>query len=171
MAWNSEIKRLNCLRCLEYFNAASYAPCAMPTDSAAMDMRPPSRMRRLSMNPSPSLPQSWEFGRRQLVQITSPVGEQRIPSLFSFLPVRKPGVPFSMMNAEIPWEEPARSVTAITTSTSATCALVVNVLLPLSTQQSPSRTAEVRVWPASEPDSGSVSDHAPIHSPEASLGM
>ena len=48
---------------------------------------------------------------------------------------------------------------------------MVKVLAPLSTQQSPSRTALVRVPAASEPASGSVSDQQPIHSPEASLGM
>ncbi len=76
-----------------------------------------------------------------------------------------------MMNAEIPCDDAARSVTAITTHTSATCALVVKVLPPFITQESPSRTARVRVPPASDPASGSVNDQEPIHSPDASFGM
>src|SRR2546423_10810073 len=42
------------------------------------------------------------------------------------------------------------------------------VFAPLSTQWLPSRTAIVRVPPASEPASGSVKDHAPMAFPEAS---
>src|SRR6266436_948115 len=141
----------------------------MPTASAAMEMRPPSRMRSASTKPSPFLPHSCEAGTRQSVRIILLVGEQRIPSLFSFLPGRKPGVPFSTKNAEIPCDDAARSVTAITTHTSATCPFVVKVLLPLMVQQSPLSTARVRVPPASDPDSGSVNAHDPIHSPEASF--
>ena len=92
-----------------------------------------------------------------------------MPSLFSFFPTLKPGVPFSRINAEIPCEDAARSVTAMATQTSATCALVVKVFPPFSTQQSPSRTACVRVPPASDPASGSVSDQQPIHSPRREL--
>src|SRR5689334_6670686 len=142
----------------------------MPTASAAIEILPPSRTRSASTNPSPCLPHSCEAATRQSVRIISLVGEQRIPSLFSFLPGRKPGVLFSTRNAEIPCEDAARSVTAITTQTSATWPLVVKVLLPLITQQSPSRTARVCVPPASEPDSGSVNAHEPIHSPDASFG-
>jgi hypothetical protein len=45
--------------------------------------------------------------------------------------------------------------------------LVVKVLAPFSTQEFPSRTAVVLVPPASEPASGSVSDHAPSFLPDA----
>src|SRR5271167_4973271 len=47
----------------------------------------------------------------------------------------------------------------------------MNVLLPFSTHISPRFTAVVRAPPASEPDPGSVSPHAPSHSPPASLGI
>ena len=48
--------------------------------------------------------------------------------------------------------------------------LVMNALLPLMTQLSPSRRAVVRVAPASVPPPGSVSPNAPISSPEVSRG-
>ena len=47
----------------------------------------------------------------------------------------------------------------------------MNVLVPFSTQFLPLRTAEQRAPPASDPEPGSVSPHAPINSPVASLGM
>ena len=58
-----------------------------------------------------------------------------MPSLFSFLPERKPGVPFSTTNVErlCPLRAPL-SVTAKTTQTSPTLPWVVKVLAPLSTQ-------------------------------------
>ena len=56
-----------------------------------MEMRPPSRTLRLSTKPSFSLPSSCFGARRQFSKITSPVALARRPSLFSFLPQRKPG--------------------------------------------------------------------------------
>src|ERR1700761_4756593 len=47
----------------------------------------------------------------------------------------------------------------------------MKVLLPFSTQLLPLRVAVQRAPPASEPEPGSVSPHAPSHSPLASLGM
>src|SRR5271170_3667348 len=136
-----------------------------------MEIRPPSRIRRLSTKPSPNLPRSCDSGNRQLLNKTSPVALARIPRLFSFLPVVYPGTPSSRMNAAMPCCEAARSVTAMATQTSAYCALVVNVFPPFNTQHDPSFTARERVPPASDPASGSVSDQQPIHSAVASLGM
>ena len=48
--------------------------------------------------------------------------------------------------------------------------LVMNVLAPLSTQASPSRTAAVRMPCRSLPAAGSVIAIAPIHSPVAMGG-
>ena len=62
----------------------------------------------------------------------------------------------------------ARSVDAITTRTSALAPCVMKVLVPFSTQASPSRTAVVRVLPASLPAPGSVRAQAPSCSPRAS---
>ena len=79
-----------------------------------------------------------------------------------------PGVPFSMMNAEMPLAPAARSVIAIATITSPTRPWVVNVLEPLSTQQPPDRLAVVRMPAASLPEVDSVRPQAPIFSPFAS---
>ncbi len=49
-------------------------------------------------------------------------------------------------------------------------ALVMNCLAPLITQWPSSSAALVRVLPASEPASGSVSPNAPSTVPEQSLG-
>src|SRR5215467_6677279 len=47
----------------------------------------------------------------------------------------------------------------------------MNVLVPFSTHPPFDFVADMRALPASEPDEGSVSPHAPIHSPVASFGM
>src|ERR1035438_7963516 len=93
IAWNSLIALPNCLRSLEYFTAASYAPCAIPSPSAAMEMRPPSSTRMASMNPSPSLPSRFSAGTSQSSKISSEVSLARRPSLFSFLPGANSFVP------------------------------------------------------------------------------
>ena len=49
-------------------------------------------------------------------------------------------------------------------------AFVMNCLAPLTTHSPSSRRARVRVLPASEPASGSVSPNAPSRSPEHSCG-
>ena len=58
-------------------------------------------------------------------------------------------------------------VTAITIATSAFLPEVINCLAPFKTYSSPSRTARVRIAPASEPTCGSVKQNAPSHSPLA----
>ena len=62
------------------------------------------------------------------------------------------------------------SVTAITTATPPTPALVMNALVPLRVNWSPSRTARVFMAAASEPEPGSVSAQAPSVSPRARHG-
>ena len=83
------------------------------------------------------------------------------PSLRYGVPALNPGMPFSRMKAEMPLLPCAGSVTAITTATCATPALVMKALVPLRTQLSPSRVARVFIAAASEPEPGSVSPHAP----------
>ena len=63
------------------------------------------------------------------------------------------------------------SVCAHTTATSATAPLVIHILVPLSTQSSPSRLALVRIPDGLEPKSGSVSPKQPIASPAAIGGQ
>ena len=77
-------------------------------------------------------------------------------------------MPFSTIKAEIPGEPFASPVSAMATQTSAWRPLVVNVLAPFSSQASSRRLAVVRIAPASEPASGSVSDQQPSFSPRAS---
>ena len=91
-----------------------------------------------------------------------------MPSLSSFFPAASPGVPRSTTNAEMPLVPFARSVTAITTSTSADVPCVMKLLAPLSTQLSPSRTAVVRIAAASLPEPASVRPQAASFRPDAS---
>ena len=77
-------------------------------------------------------------------------------------------MPRSTTNAVMPFFPAARSVTASTTQMSATLPFVMNIFVPLSTHASPSRTAVVRMPPASEPVPGSVSPQQPTFSPFAS---
>ena len=62
------------------------------------------------------------------------------------------------------------SLRARTTNTWPTVPWVMNILLPLSTQWSPLRTAVDFIPAASEPLPGSVRPQAPSHSPVASFG-
>ncbi len=128
-------------------------------------MRPASSTCSALMNPCPSAPSSWLAGTRQFSKITSLVSLARIPSLSSFLPARNPGVPRSTMNAEMPRLPFARVVTAITTMRSPVLPCVMNCLVPLMTQPSPSRTARVCIDAASLPDDASVSPQAASCSP------
>ncbi len=66
----------------------------MPSDKAAIEILPPSSTRMASMNPSPSAPSRFSSGISQSSKISSLVSLARSPSLFSFLPGRKPLVPF-----------------------------------------------------------------------------
>ena len=144
----------------------------MPRLRAAIEIRPPSSTRIASLKPSPSLPMRFSAGIAQSSNNNSAVSLARRPSLFSFLPDRNPGVPFSTTKPEMPPRVPfSRSVTARTSEQSAYVAFVMNVLPPFRTHWSPRRTAVVRIPPASEPEPGSVNPHAPSHCPLASLGM
>lgn len=65
---------------------------------------------------------------------------------------------------------PGSVALAHTTATSAKVPLVIHILDPLSTQESPSRTAVVRIEPGSLPASASVSPKQPMRSPAAIPG-
>ncbi len=80
-----------------------------------MPMRPASSTCNVLMKPSPSRPTSASAGTRQSSNSTSLVSLARMPSLFSFFPALRPGVPRSTTNAEMPRRPSARSVIAITT--------------------------------------------------------
>ena len=71
--------------------------------------------------------------------------------------VVKPGVPRGTRKPRMP-----SSVRAHTVATSAMLPLVIHILLPVSSQSSPSRTARVGMPAGFEPKSGSVSPKQPI---------
>src|SRR5690606_19559377 len=96
--------------------------------------------------------------------------EARMPSLFSFLPAVKPGVPCSTMKAVTLLGVRGSPVRASTTATLPLLPCVIQFFVPFRTQPSPSRVAVQRILPASEPVLASVRPQAPIHSPEASFG-
>ena len=84
----------------------------------------------------------------------------------------KPGVPASTMKMETPREPLAeRSVFAATNAMSPCTPLVMYILVPLSTQLSPSRRAVVRIAATSDPASGSVTATAAILRPATMSGM
>jgi hypothetical protein len=92
----------NWRRSLDVFRCCVERAAADAERSAAMEMRPPSSTRMASTKPSPSLPSRFSAGISQSSKISSLVSLARRPSLFSFLPGRKPGVPFSTTKAERP---------------------------------------------------------------------
>src|SRR5690606_23983644 len=98
------------------------------------------------------------------------VSEARIPSLFSFLPAEKPGVPCSTMKAVTLLLVRTSPVRASITATFPLLPCVIQFLVPFSTHSSPSLVAVQRILPASLPVLASVRPQAPIHWPLASLG-
>jgi hypothetical protein len=74
------------------------------------------------------------------------------------------------MNADSSFLPFGSPVFANTVKKSAMPPLVIQILVPFSTQSSPSRTAVVLIEAASEPDVGSVRQNAAIISPLASRG-
>jgi hypothetical protein len=101
---------------------------------------------------------------------SSLVSLARMPSLSSLRPGRHPGVPRSMMKAEMPREPLAFAVTAIATSTSPDAPCVMNCLVPFNTQSVPSRTAVLRIEAASLPEDASVNPQAARCWPRARAG-
>ena len=79
----------------------------------------------------------------------------------------KPGVPFSRIKAEMPLVPWLLSVMAKITKISASLALVMKILEPLTSQWSPLSSATVFCMAASVPAPGSVRPKAPSFSPEA----
>src|SRR6516164_2820942 len=142
----------------------------MPRASAAMEMRPPSRTFKACLNPSPVSPSLAESGIRQLSKIISAVSLARIPSLFSFFPPRNPGVFLSTTKAVELLLVLGGPVRATTTVTSLLSPWVIQHLVPLMTQSSPSLVATHFILAASLPVLASVRPQDPIHSALASFG-
>ena len=143
----------------------------MPTDQAPMPMRPLSSTFSVSKKPLSMSPRRCSSPTVTSSKISSVVSEARSPILWIFLPVRKPGMPRSTMNAVNPFAFFSGLVEAITTNTPPTDPCVMKVFVPLITHlPSAWRTARVRAAPASEPEPGSVSPHPPSTSPLARRG-
>lgn len=102
ITWNEEIGFPNCFRFLVYSTAVSKLRCAPPKLQAAIFTRPPSRALIAILNPSPSLPIKLLCGISQFSRITARVGCEFQPSLCSFLPKERPGVPFSTRTQLMP---------------------------------------------------------------------
>ncbi len=94
--------------------------------------------------------------------------DAQMPSLSSGLPELTPSRRRSAMNATMPRVPCDRSCIAISTQTSACGPLVIQFLVPLMIQSSPSRTAMQVLAAASEPVPGSDRAKQPRSSPLAS---
>ena len=118
-------------------------------------------------NPPPSAPTTAVAGTATASSTTSRVSEECQPILRSGLPRASPGVPRSTANSVIP-PCPSSPERAATMSTSASPALVMNILRPSSSQPSSVRRARVVMPATSEPVPGSVTAMAATASPAAS---
>ena len=135
---------------------ASSAAWASPTASAPIEIRPPSRILRNVLKPSPCVPSRFAAGIRAPSKRSSPVAEACRPSLSSSRPTLNPGVSAGTMNALISASPlsvvPVLAVIDVRAGVpgvrdEALCA----VEHPASR---PSSRAVVRVPPASEPAPG-----------------
>src|SRR5690349_621092 len=142
----------------------------MPNESDAIEILPPSKTFIACLNPSPTSPRRLLSGITQFSKIISAVSEARMPNLFSFLPPLKPLVPRSTTNAVALFFARGSPVRQITTAISPDFPCVIQFLVPLMIQLSPSLTAVHFIFPASLPVLGSVNPQAPSHSAVASLG-
>src|SRR5256885_7535858 len=113
-------------------------------------------------------PSTWSAGRRTSSRKICDDLLPRMPSFSSGGPQRTPLVFIGRMNAVMPRWPAALSFIVNNTQTSATGPLVIQFLVPLITQLSPSRTAVVFCAAASLPASGSLSAKQPSSLPEAS---
>ena len=110
-------------------------------------------------------------GTLTLSKCTVVVELERRPILSSCGPMLTPSMSFVTMKAVILPRPPSSGVLAKTVKKSAMPPLVIQSLLPLRTQSSPSFTAVVVTAAASEPAPGSVRQYAAIISPLASFSM
>ena len=109
-------------------------------------------------------------GMRQFSKYNSVVGEPLMPIFFSLGPTLKPSSSLCTMNAEMPLAPLSGSVTAITVYQVDLPPLVIQHLVPLRIQSSPSALARVRIDAASLPASRSLNAYDAIAPSEASVG-
>src|SRR5512136_2358599 len=149
---------------------ASRHPRVTPSPDQAMPKRVCSMQVSAVDIPLPTGPSWLDRGMRQSRKNNWPVSVDRQPSLLVILVLEKPGVPLSTTKVEIPRWPLLLSVWATTTAKSATVALVIQVLFPFRTQESPSRTAEVSTAVASLPTLGSTAAVQPMIFPWTRAG-
>lgn len=150
----------------------------MPSGPAARTRRSEFRPLISTATPSPGAPSTADSGTHTSSSTTSAVGEAVMPILASGGPTDRPGEAVSTTNAvrRPPLVAAAGCVTAYTTSTSASGALVHHALAPFSTQPAaPSlpraaRTADVVIPRTSEPAPGSLMASPPTADPSTSDG-
>ena len=135
---------------------------------AATEIRPPSRISRNWRKPLPRGPSRLPSGTAQSANVSSRVSDAFQPSLCSGSEIEYPGVPFSTTTFETS-SSPVRAV-IVTPQLSSVPAFVMNIFEPLTTHAPSRSSAVVRVAPASEPASGSVSPKAARRRPEARSG-
>ena len=111
----------------------------MPSACAAMPMRPPSSVDIATLKPPPTSPSTCVAGSRTSSRKICDDLLPRMPSLSSGGPTRTPLVFIGRMNAVMPLWPAALSFIVNSTQTSATGPLVIQFLVPLITQPSPSR--------------------------------
>ncbi len=129
---------------------------AAPRLEAAWRMRFSLKKCCTTWSPRPSPPKMLAWGTRTFVKETRPwsVGMLKVQSISSIL---TPGAFMGTRKAVMPSPSPAWPlVRAITMSYWALWMPVFQVFSPLITHASPSRSAWVSMWVASEPCSGSV---------------
>mmetsp|Transcript_40407 Transcript_40407/g.79070 ORF Transcript_40407/g.79070 Transcript_40407/m.79070 type:complete len:217 (+) Transcript_40407:205-855(+) len=158
----------NAFRSSAYAAAQSMDACAMPNACPATPIRPPSSVTIAILNPSPSSPRSWSAETFTSSMMRFAVDDARMPILSSFAPRENPGASVDTTNAEMPLCFFDLSVVANTTAAAASCAFVIQALVPLRIYPpSPSGFAVVLAAPASLPFPGSLSPKHPIFSPDA----
>src|SRR5581483_6349470 len=110
-------------------------PCASPTDSAAMAIRPSSRIRRNWAYPLPRSPTRWDAGTRQSSKDSSRVSDAFQPTLEYLVDTENPDVPEGTRIAEISLRPSCVPVTAVTVTAEVMSVpeLVMNDFDPLIT--------------------------------------
>src|SRR6202041_971367 len=129
-----------------------------------------SRVWSAVLKPVPGSPMIRSPGTRQFSQYNSVGGEPLMPIFFSFGPAVNPSSSLCTMNAEMPLAPLSGSVTAITVYQVDLPPLVIQHLVPLRIQSSPSALARVRIDAASLPASRSLNAYDAIAPSEASDG-
>ena len=140
-------------------------------------MRPSSRILRKFAYPRPRSPSRFASGTRAFSNVSGCVSDEFQPTLSYAGSAVKPGVPLGMMIVEIsgfsvpsaPVRVPVTAV-AVTNFVMSVPEFVMNDFDPFTTHSPFSSTALVRVPPASEPASASVSPNAASPRPSMTCG-